>query len=69
MKSKRGAADSPQVSLLEYDERFDVFPEFVRYDFREPLKLPSQYSAVSPTKRLQLRLVRYPEGTIRPPAS
>ena len=28
------------ISLLEYDHRFDVFDEFVYYDFENPLKLP-----------------------------
>ena len=29
----------PNVCLLEYDERFSIFPEFVRYDFERPLEL------------------------------
>lgn len=32
--------DGPLISLLEYDQRFDVLPEFVQYDFQHPLKLP-----------------------------
>ena len=31
----------PQISLLEFDERFGVFPEFIRYDFEKPLELES----------------------------
>lgn len=30
------------ISLLEYDHRFDVFDEFVHYDFENPLKLPGK---------------------------
>ncbi|KAF2751664.1 hypothetical protein M011DRAFT_463174 [Sporormia fimetaria CBS 119925] len=32
----------PQIKLLEYDERFAVFKEFVRYDFEHPTRLPSE---------------------------
>jgi hypothetical protein len=32
--------DAPRVWLLEYDERFEVFEEFVRYDFEKPFLLP-----------------------------
>jgi putative N6-adenine methyltransferase len=28
--------------LLEHDDRFGVFPEFVFYDFQQPLKLPGK---------------------------
>ncbi|KAL2055322.1 hypothetical protein ABVK25_004130 [Lepraria finkii] len=28
------------IRLLEYDKRFDVFEEFIYYDFEHPLKLP-----------------------------
>lgn len=28
--------------LLEHDQRFSVFPEFVFYDFQQPLKLPGE---------------------------
>jgi hypothetical protein len=31
----------PKLLLLEHDKRFAVFPEFVYYDFAEPLNLPS----------------------------
>ncbi|KAL2751931.1 hypothetical protein ACRALDRAFT_2030583 [Sodiomyces alcalophilus JCM 7366] len=31
----------PKVVLLEYDQRFAVFPEFVAYDYRHPFKLPA----------------------------
>lgn len=30
----------PRVVLLEYDERFEVFEEFVRFDFEKPAMLP-----------------------------
>lgn len=30
----------PKIYLLEFDERFSVFPEFIHYDFHKPLKLP-----------------------------
>ncbi|KAB8664850.1 hypothetical protein FH972_026273 [Carpinus fangiana] len=33
------ASERPTVKLLEYDERFAVFKEFVFYDFAHPLKL------------------------------
>lgn len=29
-----------QVYLLEFDDRFDLFDEFVHYDFKYPLRLP-----------------------------
>jgi hypothetical protein len=32
--------ERPKIYLLEFDERFSVFPEFVHYDFHKPLKLP-----------------------------
>ncbi|CAI6338790.1 unnamed protein product [Periconia digitata] len=36
----------PQLTLLEYDQRFSVFKkEFVPYDFQSPLKLPSELKA------------------------
>ena len=30
----------PQMTLLEFDDRFGVFKEFVKYDFEQPTKLP-----------------------------
>jgi len=33
-------ATKPQLTLLEFDERFAVFKEFVKYDFEQPMKLP-----------------------------
>ncbi|KAF2702700.1 hypothetical protein K504DRAFT_419905 [Pleomassaria siparia CBS 279.74] len=30
----------PQIKLLEFDERFAVFKEFVQYDFEKPMRLP-----------------------------
>lgn len=32
----------PQITLLEYDERFAVFKEFVRYDFEKAIQLPAE---------------------------
>ncbi|KAF9870406.1 hypothetical protein CkaCkLH20_12073 [Colletotrichum karsti] len=32
----------PKVVLLEHDMRFNVFPEFVFYDFQQPFKLPAE---------------------------
>ena len=29
----------PKISLFEYDDRFNTFPEFVKYDFKRPLEL------------------------------
>jgi len=36
------AADKPRpkLLLLEHDNRFSVFPEFVFYDYAHPFKLP-----------------------------
>nr|XP_036582330.1 nadh-ubiquinone oxidoreductase 39 kda [Colletotrichum truncatum]KAF6790990.1 nadh-ubiquinone oxidoreductase 39 kda [Colletotrichum truncatum] len=39
----RGQAQGrPKVVLLEHDMRFNVFPEFVFYDFQQPFKLPAE---------------------------
>jgi len=35
--------ERPKIYLLEFDERFAVFPEFIHYDFRDPFKLPCKY--------------------------
>ncbi|TVY84343.1 EEF1A lysine methyltransferase [Lachnellula suecica] len=42
--AKRGKSEDerPKVYLLEFDKRFEVFPEFVFYDLNEPLKLPRE---------------------------
>lgn len=34
----------PKLVLLEHDRRFAIFPEFVYYDFAQPLKLPGSDS-------------------------
>jgi hypothetical protein len=34
----------PNVTLLEHDDRFSVFSEFVYYDYRKPLDLPREYN-------------------------
>ncbi|SPQ25834.1 cd3cdb60-8906-4b92-ba3e-48abd6aa44b3 [Thermothielavioides terrestris] len=45
MKNILNAAPSdepkPKLVLLEHDNRFAIFPEFVFYDYAQPLKLPS----------------------------
>jgi hypothetical protein len=33
-------AHKPELTLLEYDDRFNVWPEFVHYDYNNPMKLP-----------------------------
>lgn len=33
----------PTIILLEHDNRFGVFPEFVFYDFMQPVKLPGRF--------------------------
>jgi hypothetical protein len=37
-----GGEEQPVVYLLEFDRRFEVFGEFVFYDFNEPVKLPRE---------------------------
>lgn len=32
----------PEIKLLEFDERFAVFKEFVPYDFEKTFKLPPE---------------------------
>lgn len=32
----------PKITLLEFDERFAVFKEFVRYDFEKAIQLPAE---------------------------
>ena len=32
----------PQIKLLEYDDRFAVFKEYVKYDFEKAMNLPSE---------------------------
>ncbi|KAF2827461.1 hypothetical protein CC86DRAFT_348956 [Ophiobolus disseminans] len=32
----------PEIKLLEYDERFAVFKEFVQYDFEKAIQLPAE---------------------------
>jgi hypothetical protein len=38
--SDRLAEEKPKIYLLEFDERFNIFDEFVFYDFHNPFKLP-----------------------------
>ncbi|OTB13809.1 hypothetical protein K445DRAFT_159329 [Daldinia sp. EC12] len=47
LKNLLNAADAntlkpKKVYLLEHDQRFSVFPEFVFYDFQQPIKLPAE---------------------------
>lgn len=48
--AEKDASTRPHITLLEFDERFSVFKEFVKYDFEQPIKLPSelkgQYDAI-----------------------
>jgi EEF1A lysine methyltransferase 1 len=32
----------PELTLLEYDTRFNVWPEFVHYDYNKPTRLPPE---------------------------
>ena len=41
----RGCEHSPGVCLLEYDERFGILEDVVRYDFHKPCQLPGQEHA------------------------
>ncbi|KAF5008809.1 hypothetical protein FDECE_4922 [Fusarium decemcellulare] len=34
--------DRPKLVLFEHDHRFNVFPEFVFYDFQRPLQIPGE---------------------------
>ncbi|KAL8812363.1 MAG: hypothetical protein Q9200_001089 [Gallowayella weberi] len=40
------ASETPQVTLLEFDQRFSVFEEFVHYDFQSPFKLAGDLKGV-----------------------
>lgn len=42
-KSGIGKEEQPKMWLLEFDKRFEVFGEFVFYDFNEPFKLPRKF--------------------------
>lgn len=37
--------ESPTISLLEYDDRFELFEEYVHYNFNEPFRLPLSMKA------------------------
>ncbi|KAL8909294.1 MAG: hypothetical protein Q9207_000304 [Kuettlingeria erythrocarpa] len=37
----------PKLTLLEFDQRFSVFAEFVHYDFQSPIKLPGRDFAIA----------------------
>ncbi|KAI1080288.1 putative N6-adenine methyltransferase-domain-containing protein [Whalleya microplaca] len=41
MNAADAASPKPKVYLLEHDQRFSVFPEFLFYDFHQPIKLPA----------------------------
>ncbi|KAL9013521.1 MAG: hypothetical protein Q9173_001780 [Seirophora scorigena] len=38
--SQISGSKAPRITLFEFDRRFGVFAEFVRYDFQTPTKLP-----------------------------
>lgn len=38
----KSEANRSEIRLLEYDERFGVFKEFVKYDFQQPATLPPE---------------------------
>jgi hypothetical protein len=40
-----GSYSRPQIKLLEIDERFGVFKEFVHYDFEKAIQLPPEMKA------------------------
>lgn len=44
--SGKSESDTPTLWLLEFDKRFDVFPEFVFYDFKNPMKLPRGFTVL-----------------------
>ena len=35
-------SERPSITLLEFDERFGVFKEFIKYDYKEPTRLPAE---------------------------
>ena len=39
-EDERRVEEKPTVYLLEFDRRFEVFSEFVYYDFNKPFSLP-----------------------------
>ncbi|KAM4062258.1 putative N6-adenine methyltransferase [Hirsutella rhossiliensis] len=39
-------SERPRLVLLEHDQRFNVFPEFVFYDYKQPLKLPDELKGI-----------------------
>lgn len=43
--ASKGESERPKISLLEFDGRFEVFNEFVKYDFEHPTRLPSDLKA------------------------
>ncbi|KAG4439552.1 hypothetical protein IFR05_004951 [Cadophora sp. M221] len=43
--SGKEESEKPKLWLLEFDKRFEVFPEFVFYDFKNPMKLPPDMKA------------------------
>ena len=34
----------PQVRLFEFDTRFEVFKDYIPYDFQQPMRLPGMQS-------------------------
>ncbi|CZS92698.1 hypothetical protein WAI453_006605 [Rhynchosporium graminicola] len=43
--SSKAESEKPKLWLLEFDRRFEVFPEFVFYDFNDPTVLPADMKA------------------------
>lgn len=57
----------PQLNLLEFDERFGVFKEFVFYDFQNPTRLPGETQHVrSFICCLLIQGCRGAQGEVRP---
>ncbi|KAG7136400.1 EEF1A lysine methyltransferase 1 like protein [Verticillium longisporum] len=47
----------PKIILLEHDDRFRMFPEFIWYDFAHPFKLPGMNNSIFHKKLLALGLL------------
>ncbi|KAI9723578.1 MAG: hypothetical protein M1812_000878 [Candelaria pacifica] len=45
LQSQWHADKRPKIYLLEFDQRFDVFGEFIKYDFEQPTRLPAHLKA------------------------
>ncbi|KAI9772783.1 MAG: hypothetical protein M1835_006225 [Candelina submexicana] len=38
--SQKHPEERPKIYLLEFDQRFDVYGDFIKYDFHHPTRLP-----------------------------